>query len=536
MYNWICTQLGNFLRPEWFYRLWLLAMALVLALTLVSKENGPWLLWGVIVLFLYVCRPGSEMHNLTVEEKTVSKSICTVAAAILLIAACVLPMAVFPLWNGEIPGHRNQYELMAENLLEGRLHFDYGDEDQIAQLENPYDPDERTESGVKYHWDHAYYNGRYYMYFGIVPVLLVFLPYRVITGEALTTYHATQLFVAAAIVGIFLLFHMLAKRFFKKLPFSVYLSLSVSFSLMSVWFSIAQPALYCTAITAAIALEVWSLYFFIKAVWIKREENSQILHAAVGALLGALAFGCRPPIALANLLVIPMLIVFLKQRKFSAALLGKLVLAALPYVIVAAALMTYNYVRFQDPLEFGQAYQLTIADQSQYGFTVDMETMVRIFNNTIRNFFGFSNLTATFPYLQHGGVFFNFPILFLLLCTQQASVRKGLQKATLMPLMTGLTVTVLVITVMDIMWSPTLLERYRMDIYFLFGIACFLSIGFRFNSVSLQKQKSFSAMIVLFAAITCVSCILFTFRSIASYYPDAVSEVGELLLFWKASG
>ena len=31
-------------------------------------------------------------------------------AALLTITVCILPMKALPLWNGQIPGHRNQYE------------------------------------------------------------------------------------------------------------------------------------------------------------------------------------------------------------------------------------------------------------------------------------------------------------------------------------------------------------------------------------------------------------------------------------------
>jgi hypothetical protein len=50
----------------------------------------------------------------------------------------------------------------------------------------------------------------------------------------------------------------------------------------------------------------------VKAVWGTKDENRAILLAFVGALLGALAFGCRPSIALGNLMVIPCLAVFLQ--------------------------------------------------------------------------------------------------------------------------------------------------------------------------------------------------------------------------------
>ena len=453
-----------------------------------------------------------------------------VLVALLTIALCILPMDALPIWNGEIPGHRNQYELMAEAILDGRIDFAYGDEHYLDRLENPYDPNERKESRVPYHWDHAYYNGHYYMYFGIVPVFLAFLPYRLLTGTALTTFHATQLFVTLAIIGIFALFHLLRRRFFKQLPYWVYLALSVAFSVMSVWYSTAEPALYCTAITAAIALEIWSLYFFIRAVWVEDKENKQILFAGFGATLGALAFGCRPPIALANILVIPMLIVFLKGRKFSLKLLGKLLLAAAPYAVVAAGLMLYNYARFENPFEFGQAYQLTVADQTKYSVSLDGPTILRIINDTTKNFFQVGTLTKEFPYLQASSVFYNFPILLLGASIFLPGVFHRLRREKLLSLIICFAVTALVITAMDILWTPYLLERYRMDIYFLLGIACYVIAGMWYRSCGKEGRKILNAILIVMSIATFVSSILLCIDTVGVYYPEKVTEIAEFLL------
>lgn len=470
-----------------------------------------------------------RLRSLWRDHVELIKGVLTALIALLTVVACVLPMGELPLWNGEKPAHRNQYELMAEAFLDGRLDFAYGDEDSLAGLENPYDPEERKQAGVSYHWDHAYYNGRYYMYFGVVPVFLAFLPYRLLTGEALTTYHATQLFAAAAIIGIFVLFHLLWKRFFRSLPYGVYLCLSVAVSVMSVWYSTAEPALYCTAITAAIALMIWSLYFFVRAVFAEERENRQILLAGVGALLGALAFGCRPPIALANLLVIPMLVVFLRQRKFTPKLLGKLILAALPYVFVGVSLMLYNAARFDDPFEFGQAYQLTVADQSQYRITLDWRMLVRLVSGMGEQFFDVNGMTVTFPYLRTSGVFFNFPMLFLCLGVIEGRVREGLRKNKLAGLALGLLITVLVITVFDIMWSPYLLERYRMDIYFLMGIGCFLIVGLWYESAGARARRWLTAVVSVMSVATVISAFLLCLCRINVYYPDRVAAIAAAL-------
>lgn len=448
--------------------------------------------------------------------------LCTLLALILTIIACVMPMDNLPLWNGEIPAHRNQYELMAENILEGRIHFDYNDQADLLKLENPYDPAERDAKKVYYHWDHAFYNGQYYMYFGVVPVFLAFLPYRVLTGAALTTYRATQFFTAWTIMGLFVLFYMLRKHLFAKMPYGVYLALSVAFSVMSVWYASAEPALYCTAITAGLALEVWSLYFFIRGVYVEKKENRQILFAGIGALLGALVFGCRPTIALANLLVLPMLWVFLRQRKFSLKLFGKLALAALPYVLVGAGLMLYNYVRFDDPFEFGQKYQLTVADQSQYSVVVDKATLLRIFNETVSNFFAISPVKSAFPYLVPSSVFFNFPILLMGIGVFQAPSLHYLRKTKLLPLLAGIFVAVVAITAMEIVWTPYLLERYRMDIYFLMGIGCFTALGAWYQACSRKQSKLLSGALVLLSAWTVITAFLLYNYRVGVYYPDLV--------------
>jgi len=311
----------------------------------------------------------------------------------------------------------------------------------------------------------------------------------------------------------------------------VYLALSVAFSVMSLWYSTAEPALYCTAITCGIALEIWSIFFFVRAVWKEQTENRQILFAGIGALLGALVFGCRPPIALANVVVIPMLAVFLKQRKFTWKLLGKLVLAAMPYAVVAVALMTYNYVRFDNPFEFGQAYQLTVADQSQYRITLDADTILRIINNTARNFFEIGALERQFPYISAHGVFFNFPILLLCFGACIPSVLRQLRRAKALPLIAGFAAAVLLITALDIMWSPYLLERYRMDIYFLMGIACYIIIGFGIQTCGEGQRAKLSAGAVTLSAVTVIVAFLLCVQTVGVYYPTKLENIARMLHF-----
>lgn len=226
------------------------------------------------MFLLFWLRPKSKLHRMTLETFGKRERIVTSVVLVLLILLCILPMGLAPGWNGEEPGSTNQYELVAEAILDGHFYIDDGDIDPLLlEMENPYDPQARVDLGVDYRWDTAYYDGHYYMYFGVVPVFLLFLPFRILTGMSLTTYHATQIFVALILCGIFALFYMFSKRFFPKITLGMYLFLAAAFSLMSVWYSVDAPALYCTAITAAVCMEVWSLFFFFRAVWVETDEK-----------------------------------------------------------------------------------------------------------------------------------------------------------------------------------------------------------------------------------------------------------------------
>ena len=510
-----------------------LGFGLAMLLHLLAESGGIGYGWSYVVAaltLLFACRPQSALHRSTVERLGLCKTLLTVLVAAVTVVVCVRPMGELPIWNGEIPDHRNQYELMAESILDGHIDLHYDEEDTLSALENPYDPAQRE--GHYYHWDHAYYEGHYYMYFGVVPVFLAFLPYRVITGEALTTFHATQLFVAVAVAGIFALFRLLSKRFFKGMPFVVYLSLSAAVSVMSVWYAVAEPALYCTAITSAIALQVWSLYFFIKAVYVEQRENRQILWAAVGAVFGALVFGCRPTIALANLLVIPMLVVFLGQRKFSWGLLGKLSLAASPYLLVGGALMLYNYARFDSPFEFGQAYQLTVADQTAYAVTLNKEALMKIANGFLRVFCHVGSWGEEFPYVNASGVFWNFPMLLLCGAVLRSASLREMRKNRVLGLVFSLFLAVMLIVAMGILWTPYWLERYNMDFYFLLGIACFMAVGFWYTTCGEKRKKYVSSAVVVLSGLTVLSAFLLCVGTIGVYYPIKVRETSRALHLW----
>lgn len=465
--------------------------------------------WGIILFTLFCILFNSRIHIETMETIGKTKKSIIIIVMVITILLCTMPMGLCPAYNGEIVD-RNQYELLAEAILEGHLYIDYQDIDpRLFEMDNPYDPEAREELNIEFHWDHAFYNGHYYIYFGVVPVFLLFLPYRIITGSSLMTFHATQIFTAFFICGIFITFYILARKFFNKITFIMYLFLSSAFSIMSIWYSIDAPAVYCTAITSGLCMEIWSLFFFIKAVWIEENEKKSILYAFLGSLFGALAFGCRPPIALANLLVLPMLFEYIRKRKINWRLIKQLAFAATPYIIVGLLLMLYNYVRFDNPFEFGQVYQLTEADQTAYGDFMTQFSIFKIINGLLQNFISYIPVSSIFPYIWFNGALVNFPILFFsMIGFSHKEVRKELTQVHFGYFVGGVIILPILITAIDVLWSPYLFERYRMDIYWLMGMSCFIVIGFYSKGLTGLSQKKFSQYVCVWAMITIFVCFL----------------------------
>ena len=496
--------------------------------------------WAVLLVMIWLIRPKSKLLGITMERWSMAHRLVTILVLAALIGSSSYLMTLCPMWNGEITAqlmeeiearkaeqaasdeavknsdspavtageekweasatdvmranansdqrdrfaikNKNQYELMADALLKGQLYLEYGDMDpRLLAMENPYDTNARRELGIRYHWDHAFYKGRYYMYFGVVPVFLLFIPYKLITGVSLTTYHATQVFVGLSMIGLFAFFRLLSKRLFPKLSFLVYLFLGAAVSITSVVHCVAKPAMYMTAFAAGFCMEIWSVYFFVKAVWATENENRAIFRAFLGALFGALAFGCRPSIALGNLVVIPCLIVFLREHKFTGKLFLKLVAAASPYFIIGALLMLYNYARFENPFEFGQSYQLTVADQTSYGSLLSRLSVRKLLNGAIYFLIRTEDLVGEFPHIVEGGVFFSYPVFGAgLFALTSKKVRTALRTNKLVLFTLGTILTIGVIILMDGVWTPYLLTRYKEDMMWLLGMLVFLMVGLRY--------------------------------------------------------
>jgi len=504
------------------------------------------IIWALIIACFYAFNKKSCFWKDDFEKNGQRNRVIKISTIVLTMILVLVPMGFSPTWNGRNENHHNQYELLARSFLHGHLYLEFDDIDEkLLTMDNPYDYEARLDEGVKVHWDSAFYNGKYYMYFGVVPVLVLFLPFRMITGMDLPTIMATRIMVALFLLGLFLLFDLLKKRFFKNIPLMLNMLLYLTISLFSLWYIMDAPELYCTAIAAGICCQVWSLYFLIRGVYVETSLKKVRIYALIGALFGALSWGCRPTVGLICLASIPIVIRFIKKCLAGEYIIKSkakikntvitLIIAMIPYLLVALALMVYNQIRFENPFEFGQSYQMTVADQTAYGSFFEEFDLVKVINGLADNFIKYKNVKKEFPFIAFSGIFVEFPMLLVVFAVFFRRVREKLSKDGIYLFTMILNLIPVIITITSILWTPYLLERYKMDFLFLMGVNAFICIGALSETIDARFKNNFRRNIAYLCLITIMTVFLLFVTpydsNFTGYSTKTLGEICKVLFF-----
>lgn len=279
------------------------------------------------------------------------------------------------------------YTLQTEGFLRGHLSMAATPDARLLTMKNPYDFQARQDLNVDYLWDASYYRGKYYLYFTPLPVLLFYLPYRVLArGYPSDAFAATFFSAWAFVMATLFLRRALANRK-RSVPMWVWI-LFVGIGNM-IPFSLSDVRVYEVAVLCGVAMSAtwaWALLRFLekpdarRAVW-------------VGVWL-ALAIASR-----ANLIVLLLPTVVVMWRHRSARVVAA---AAAPLFVVACALLTFNYARFGNPLESGIQYQMTFVDMStvsRCGLR-SLKELTRFFDNALEYQFWTPMVWTKFPYLE----------------------------------------------------------------------------------------------------------------------------------------
>lgn len=353
-------------------------------------------------------RPGSGLWRVPLDTSSVRQRVwlgvllAVPSAATLAVVVWQL-VAAAPLSfhaDGMYTYDFDQYDHVARALLDGHTWLDLDTPDALRDAANPYDVGTRQrllDQGVgPVYWDYAFYRGHWYSYFGVVPALLLFLPYRAVTslfvdgGLMMPSGAAVPLLMLGFLVFGCLLVIRKADRIRPGMPVAAVSMLCVFMLLASngvyLWY---RTNFYSVPIAASLFLSALGLWLWMGAV--KRvpvaadggngddvARSLSLPRLAAGSVCIAANLGCRPQFIVVALLA---LVIFrpqigkilrhavgAKRMSFGSAwrLLRAPLAAVVPALAVIVPLLAYNAARFGSPFDFGSSYQLTVTDMTNY--------------------------------------------------------------------------------------------------------------------------------------------------------------------------
>ena len=509
------------------------------------------LLMTLSLMLLYLLRPCSSVYNIKTNLKNKNQRLFAVIFAIVqtgVFAAMTNINFDATNWDKTEVHHRQYYNLI-EAFKNGELSIGEGDI-TLNAMENPYDFHARVENEVVFNWDNAYYDGKYYSYFGVLPAILLHLPYNLITGSDLPNQIAVIIFATALIAGIMLLLWEIIKKWYKNTPFVLYLLLSVVFSVVSSLFYAAyKPDFYMVPPLAGLALSVWGL-----SMWLNAQKDDKTIKTGRimwGALFIALTSMCRPQFLITLFFGVLLFwrAVFKDRTLFSRTSAKQTLALCLPIILVALAAMWYNYARFGSPLDFGANYNLTTNDMTKRGIVLG-RTGLGIFTY----FFQPMRIDAQFPFIndfdpatvyqgititekQIGGAFIIFPVLLFALRGLLKKDRFNDKNAyNMLCLSIGMAFTV---AVLDTQMAGILM-RYFTDFIWLLMIASVITV---FATYEMFEKAGSTLELTRFKKLVVALCLVsltVAFLSIFAHSKNAVwwsnsigyNYIKHLVAFW----
>ncbi len=524
-----------------------------------------------VCIFIYIFNPSSALYKIKLtENKDLKKSLCTslliLEAALITVTALINPTFAgiatknynSNKWDGngidfvslQMKNH-NQYDELAQAILKGKTYIDNDDvPDFLLEMENPYDTAARTsaenKAGKTARWDVAFYNGHYYVYFGIVPLLLMYLPCRAIFDLPFPSVLGIIVFAVFFSIGVYKLLSFIAEKKFKNISVASFLLLVLTFiNCCGMMFLVKRPDFYSVPIITGMTFSVFGIYLWLKSFEVKKRR---LLYLFAGSLCMALVAGCRPQMLLVSAVAVPIFLTHFFKDKFILKKNGikELAVLAVPYVTVAAGIMYYNSIRFGSPFDFGSSYNLTTNDVTNRGFDFG-RTGLGIFTYLFQP----PSFTGVFPFIKKaavetnyvgktikencfGGLITSLPILWFTFAL--CKVKDGLKKKKLFGISLVLLITGLVIVIADTQ-AGGLLQRYFSDFGFIFFIVSSVIIFELIESGKTDREKhTVNTLVFLASVLSLLYTVSLVFSvsdvTINTQNPSLFTYIAQTVQFW----
>ncbi|MCR5129391.1 MAG: hypothetical protein K6B69_14980 [Lachnospiraceae bacterium] len=445
------------------------------------------------------------------------------------------------------------YRKLAHALVQGNTYVELQPSPELLAMEDPYDPIARMEGEVPYYLDYAFYQGKYYVYFGIIPCLLFYLPLYVLLGIDIKGWVMLSILLTAIIAGLALVLKEMCIRYRKDWSWAEYLlTWLASVAVLSLPAAMGDSNNYYIPQTSAIMFFLFGLAGYLAAARRIDAGKGEKRLLAIASLFMAFTAGCRPQVVFAAAVVLPLILpyLFVRTEKGVRAEWKRILCFSIPYLVTAVGLMFYNQIRFGNPLDFGSAYNLTYAKVQ--GVSVRLQTAVTgWYYYLLRPW----RLYAEYPYLfradfvwdnpdmlamhpSTGGIFLLYPVLltgFAVFRKAKGAERPQRELLWFGRIAMGM---VFVLVMLDAVMGG-MMDRYKMDftpIAALAMIAAFMSFhhpGIEAKKVTILKRLIYAAGV---AAALLISLLTYGVEGLNSLYtvnPEAYAAIARTIEFWR---
>lgn len=512
------------------------------------------LLFYILIIFFKFLLSAELMSLPCGKAPRAVTSLCAVLTAVLVVAAlymtviCKSPDTTLKEDFTLKKGNQITQEIV-DAFAAGQAELLTDPSPELQALSNPYDASLRKEYGAYYLWDHVYYQGKYYSYYGIAPVLLIFLPYYKITGFYFPSVWAVFLFVAAGICFLSAFYIKFIKKFFPEISVGIMLAGLLIIQLSSgAWFNLAVTNFYKIAQSSGFLCITAGAYFMLGANLVGEGKISK-WRLSLSASLLALAVLCRPTLAVYCVVsLIFILFGFFKNKKDCSAplcTLKYLCAALLPFFIIGGIQMYYNYIRFDSVLDFGIQYSLTINDFTNaqysthaasigfYNFLLappSFNAHFPFFTSSVSDL-GINGFYFIATYSAIGLIFRAFPILGYFFTGRALKLlpkEKRLKSAALLLPLCVLAPLIIIFSI----WESGYGVRYQTDFSWQLLLGAFSVIFTLYKNRSDEMKKVYAR---IFTASLAVSLVL-NFAQVYNYLPAFVRSecrpFDRLFEFW----
>jgi len=248
------------------------------------------------------------------------------------------------------------YNLLIDGFVDGHLYMKEDPHPSLLAL-----PPAERPGGAPFKLDASLFNGHYYLYFGVTPVMVLMLPYTLLTGHDFPEALAAVVMMLAGFGFATAWWWEVRRQFFPRLGWGwMVLGVVALGCCTAAPSALRRPLFYEVAIGAGYAFSMMALWAVTRA-W--RRPRQRVWWLVMAGIAVGLAVGSRANLAPGGLVLLGASAAGLawrttvrsgRWRIFIIALLA----AGVGAGAVGMGLAAYNYARFGNVTEFGHHYQL----------------------------------------------------------------------------------------------------------------------------------------------------------------------------------